>query len=133
MLSNVLRHMKIDLETFSPFADVRPKSCSFQFLALVQDWILLRFMRSSPPLPHDDISFSFPVQSKQAIAANTIASSPARVPNVRGSSSAVAAATAAAIGVEPFPLISLMRCLRRRDADWPPQVCGQGGLMAIVA
>jgi hypothetical protein len=124
MVSNVLKHMKINLENFSPLQDPDPKSYSNHFLALVQDWMLARASRSSVLLPHEDLSSSFPVQSKQAIA-SAAASSSSRTtpPRVRGSSSAVASAAAAAIGIEPFPLLSLMRTLRRRDADWSPDVC----------
>jgi len=125
-LSNVLSHMKVGLESFSPFSDVHPKTCSFHFLALLQDWILARKSRSSPPRPHEDIAVSLHIQSKQALASMAVRASPPRVPHVRGSSSAVASAAAAAIGVDPFPLILLMRTLRRRDADWPPEVCGEG-------
>ena len=124
MVSNVRSHMKINLESFSPLEGLQPSSCSHLFMALVQDWLLARATRSSPPLPNEDLSSSFPVQSKQAIASAAASSSSNRTPpRVRGSSSAIASAAAAAIGIEPFPLISLMRTLRRRDDDWSPEVC----------
>ena len=91
--------------------------------------MLARATRPTPPdILSEDLSMTFPIQSKHSITAAAAAapsnSSRTRSPPVvRGSSSALASATAAAAGVDPFPLISLMRTLRRRDADWPPAVC----------
>ena len=124
MLSNVCSHMKIDLTTFSPMDNVDPRTCPLQFLALVQDWLLARASCAAPPPLDDDLCIVFPVQSSKSVAAAAAAASTSRSPpRIRGSSSSVALATAAATGVEPFPLLTLMRTLKRRDADWPPEVC----------